>query len=78
MVVKNNTDDKQQFMADIERLSAAGLSNAEIGRSLNIHRNAIRYWRLYKGQRGPSRLTVEALREKLNILLAENDLTPSR
>ena len=77
MVIKNNSPAKERFLADLEQLSNAGLSNADIGRGLEIHRNAIKYWRDLKGQRGPGHLTVDAMRVKLDALLSEHGLTPS-
>jgi len=77
MVVKDNSAAKERFLADLELLAKAGLSNADIGRGLEIHRNAIKYWRDLKGQRGPSRLSVDAMRAKLDSLLQEHELTPS-
>ena len=77
MVIKNNSAAKERFLADLEQLVKVGLSNADISRGLEIHRNAIKYWRDLKGQRGPSRLTVDAMRTKLDSLLQEHKLTPS-
>ncbi len=60
------------FLSGVERLITHGLSNADIGRALGMHRNAIFYWR--NGEHKPTKLTMAALKSKLDTLLEDNGL----
>ncbi len=76
------TQDRELFAKDVERLAEAGLSNADIGRALEVHRNAVFYWRRFArnevAAQLPSRHLVLALRSKLDELLEQNGLIPSQ
>lgn len=68
--------ERQRFADDVIRLAAkTHFSNAEIGRLLNVHRNAVFYWR--NRRHTPSAFLVRVMRSRLDELLEEHDLTPA-
>ena len=75
MVRSEIDQNRERFLAGVERLIDYGLSNADIGRALEMHRNAIFYWR--NGEHKPTKLTMAALKSKLDALLVESGLEPT-
>ena len=58
----------EQFRIDLDQLTRAWVSGAELGRLFSVHRNVAWNWR---NGHGPSRMVAIVLRPKLDELLAE-------
>jgi hypothetical protein len=63
----------ERFREDVRRLYSLGVSYAEMGRRLEMHRQQVRMW--VDGV-GPTPVLLRCFRPAMDQLLAEHDLLP--